>query len=315
MLQSGLRAVVGQTVLYPRREDIAMAHPIQLTPQLWVLPSRAMAYNAGVLTSAGQVLLIDPGPHPDETSSAATVGASLGTLVGMVLTHSHWDHILGPERLPDLPVLAHAHFAAILREHQAATLAMIDRWEQRFGYVRAAPFRLPPQDRILQDGQEIVVGDLTLMFLHIPGHAADQVAIFAPTSGMLWAADTLSNAEIPMVSHSLAAYEETLARLAALPIQVLVPGHGAPTTDRAEIRHRLDADRAYLDELRRRVSRAVGAGAHVAEAVAACATMTFRSPGANAGAHQLNVESVYLELGGNADATQVGWTQHGLIDE
>ena len=292
-----------------------MAQPIPLTPQLWVLPSRAMAYNAGVLTSAGQVWLIDPGPHPDETASASTLAASLGTPVGIVLTHSHWDHILGPERLPDLPVVAHAHFAATLSAHQETTLAMIARWEQRFGYVRAAPFRMPRLHATIQDAQEIVVGDLALTLLHIPGHAADQVAIFAPSSGMLWAADTLSDTEIPLVSHSLSAYEATLARLAALPIQALVPGHGAPTTDRAEIHRRLDADRAYLDDLRRRVARAVSAGAAVAEAVTMCATMTFRSPVANAGAHRLNVESVYLELGGDADATQVGWAQHGLIDE
>jgi glyoxylase-like metal-dependent hydrolase (beta-lactamase superfamily II) len=274
-----------------------------------------MAYNAGVLTNADQVWLIDPGLHPDETASAATLAASLGTPMGMVLTHSHWDHILGPERLPDVPVVAHAHFAATLHAHQEATLAMIARWELRFGYARAAPFRPPRLHAAIQDDQEIVVGDLALTLLHIPGHAADQMAIFAPRSGMLWAADTLSDAEIPMVSHRLAAYEATLARLAALPIQALVPGHGAPTTDRAEIRRRLDADRAYLDELRRRVARAIGAGAAVAETVARCATMTFRSPVANAGAHWLNIESVYLELGGDADATQVGWAQHGLIDE
>ncbi len=50
-----------------------------------------------MLTSAGQVWLLDPGPHPDETTSADTLAVSLGTPVGLVLTHSHWDHILGPE--------------------------------------------------------------------------------------------------------------------------------------------------------------------------------------------------------------------------
>ncbi len=269
-----------------------------------MLPSRALAYNAGVLTSAGQVWLLDPGPHPDESARAATLAVCLGSPVGLVLTHSHWDHILGPERLPALPVYAHVRFAETLTAHQVETLAMIDRWEQRFGYVRAAPFRPPHLAATFQDGQVFVLGDLALTLLHIPGHAADQVAIFVPTSGLLWAADTLSDTEIPLVSHRLDAYELTLARIAALPIQALVPGHGAPTTDRA-----------YLDEVRRRVVRAISAGASVAETVAACATMVFRSPLANAGAHRLNVESVYLEFGGEADATQVGWAQDGLIDE
>ncbi len=35
-----------------------MNQPFQFTPELWVLPSRALAYNAGVLTSA-----LVPAPH------------------------------------------------------------------------------------------------------------------------------------------------------------------------------------------------------------------------------------------------------------
>ncbi|NTU81806.1 MAG: MBL fold metallo-hydrolase [Chloroflexales bacterium] len=292
-----------------------MPQPLQLSPHLWALPSRSMHYNAGVLASAGQAWLIDPGPHPDEVAAAAGLAASLGTPVGIALTHSHWDHILGPERLPDLPAFAHERFAATLAQRQSDTLAMIDRWERRFGYARATPFRPPQLHATAHDGQTLALGDLELRLLHIPGHAADQLAIFEPAAGALWAADTLSDLEIPFVSHSLAAYEATLERLAALPIKALVPGHGAPTADPAAITGRLAADRAYLDDLRRRVTLAIGAGASVTEAVAACATMTMRSPAENAGPHRLNVESAYIELGGQADARQVGWAQEGLIDE
>ncbi len=51
---------------------------------------------------------------------------------------------------------AHVRFAETLIAHQAATLAMLDRWEQRFGYVRAAPFRLPRLAATFQDGQVFV---------------------------------------------------------------------------------------------------------------------------------------------------------------
>ncbi len=286
-----------------------MTTPTRLTDTLWLLPSRAMRYNAGLLASGGQVWLIDPGPHPDETAAAADLAAGLGAIARIVLTHSHWDHILGPERLPGAPTLAHELFAPTLERNSEGTLAMIARWEARHGYhQRAAPFRPPQVDAEARDGDTARLGELELQLIHIPGHAADQLAVFEPASGALWAADTLSDAEIPFVSHSLAAYEAALAKLAALPIRALVPGHGAPSADPAEIRGRLDADRRYLAELRARVAR-------VEEAVAACADLVFREPAENAGPHRLNVESAYIELGGPADPDRVGWSQKGLIDE
>ncbi|HMQ35314.1 MAG TPA: MBL fold metallo-hydrolase, partial [Chloroflexaceae bacterium] len=120
-----------------------MTRPTKLTHHLWRLPSRAMRYNAGLLASGGQVWLIDPGPHPDETAAAADLAAGLGALAGIVLTHSHWDHILGPERLPGAPTLAHELFAPTMARHREGTLAMVARWEERHGYRRAEPFRPP----------------------------------------------------------------------------------------------------------------------------------------------------------------------------
>lgn len=294
-----------------------MNHQIsQLTESLAVLPSRSMHYNAGVFAHGGICVLIDPGPHPDEIEWAASYAAECGLTIGHVLlTHSHWDHILGPERLPGAPVAAHAGFAATLAQNAEGTLAAIARWERRFGYTRGGPFQPPHVDLPLADGARLAVGGLELLAVDIPGHAADQLALFEPQSGALWAADILSNLEIPFVSDSLAAYERTLVRLAALPIRALVPGHGLPTTDAVEIRARIDADQAYLDALRRAVETVVRAGGGVAEAVAACAGMTFREPEENAGPHRLNVESAYIELGGAADPDKVGWAQKGLIDE
>ncbi len=57
------------------------------------------------------------------------------------------------------------------------------------------------------------------------------------------------------------------------------------------------------------MENAISAGQSMAETVATCADMTFRHQGANAEPHRRNVESVYAELGGDADAAQVGWNR------
>jgi hypothetical protein len=91
-------------------------------------------------------------------------------------------------------------------------------------------------------------------------------------------------------------------------VDLLVPGHGNLARDPAEIRRRIDADRAYLADLRKRVEAVVLAGGSVQDATAACADMTFRNPGENAEAHAMNVEQGFLELGGARPAgTRLGW--------
>jgi len=117
----------------------------------------------------------------------------------------------------------------------------------------------------------------------------------------------LSDLEIPFVCDNLVAYEQTIENLSRLDIEVLIPGHGHVTMGLAEIRARIDSDKAYLLELHERVEHAVREGRTVEETLALCSSMHYRFQEENKGPHQLNVESVYLEFGGLADKTKVGW--------
>ncbi len=288
-----------------------MPHPLtRITPTLWVAQSRLYAMNSGLWVSAGAACLIDPGIQMDEMDRVAQAVSAQGVQVtALVLTHSHWDHILGPQRFPGVPVVAHAGYAAALDEAEPRTRRVIARLEAEQGLTRSTPFPLPQPDQTFTQTMTLPVGDLRLRLTHAPGHAADQLTVYDPASGTLWAADMLSDQEIPFVSHSLPAYRATLATLAGWDIQTLVPGHGAPTNDRTAIAARLGEDRAYLDELAGRIGMVVTQGGSLAEAVAACAEIHFRHPAANAQPHRFNIESAYAELGGAADPTQVGWSQ------
>ncbi|MDQ2806262.1 MAG: MBL fold metallo-hydrolase [Chloroflexota bacterium] len=288
-----------------------MPHPLtRITPTLWVAQSRLYAMNSGLWVSAGAACLIDPGIHVDELDRLVQAIATQGVQVtALVLTHSHWDHILGPERFPGVPVVAQAGYRAALREAAPRTRRVIADMEAAQGRTRAKPFAMPQPDQTFMQTTTLPVGDLRLRLTHAPGHAADQLTVYDPASGTLWAADMLSDQEIPFVSHSLPAYRATLATLAGWDIQTLVPGHGAPTGDPATIAARLGEDRAYLDELAGRISMVVTQGGSLAAAVAACAEIHLRHPAANAEPHRFNIESAYAELGGAADPAQVGWSQ------
>jgi glyoxylase-like metal-dependent hydrolase (beta-lactamase superfamily II) len=155
-----------------------------------------------------------------------------------------------------------------------------------------------------------MVGETRVQLFHTPGHARDHLSVYDAESACLWAGDLLSDLEIPFISDRLDAFERTLGMFAGMVIEVLVPGHGNVTRDRAGIARRIEADRSYLSELRTRVEAVVLAGGTVQAAVAACAGMVFRGPVENAEAHVMNVEQAFLECGGSTPADPLlGWAR------
>ena len=122
----------------------------------------------------------------------------------------------------------------------------------------------------------------------------------------------LSDLEIPFVSSSLFAYRSTLAMLAGLEIRSLVPGHGHPTNDPKEIKARLAGDRAYLDRLAEKVGQAVTMRKSLEETIKYCQRIHYRQGIENAGPHRLNVESAFIEAGGDPGGRlDAGWARVG----
>ena len=265
-----------------------------------------MSYNAGVFIRGGQALLVDPGLFPDEIDRIkAHIYEQGASPAGIVLTHSHWDHILGPEYFPGVPVIQQQESLAVPAEVGTYIERQATEWERQSNVRRDMPFLMPEPDRTFAD--ELVLGGLRL--IHTPGHAPEALAAWNEEDGALWAGDMLSDIEIPFVMQSLKAYQATLECLARLDVHVLVPGHGAATKDAAEIRQRFSLDHAYLAELERRVTRAVEQGWSAREALAVCGDMEFRQAESNARPHRLNVETAFLELGGASQPGHEGWNR------
>ena len=284
----------------------------QLTPHLWVVQSRTFFTNSGVIVDAGGACLVDPCMHPDEMEDIACFVQDQHAMPELILlTHGHWDHILGLERFPGVQTIAQVNYLTEVRENESNIRRAISAWEAENGIHRAGSFSIPQPGRTFDGTLEVRVGSLRLHLEHAPGHAWDQFVIYHAETGMLWAADMLSDREIPFVSDNLLSYQRTLDRLSGRDIQVLVPGHGHATTDQQEIQSRLAADIAYLAELSDIVGRAVRQNKTLEETIALCSGMCYRHPTENAGPHRLNVESAYLEFGGAADPDKAGWAQEG----
>ncbi len=282
-----------------------------LTPHLWSAECRALAMNTGIVCAGEHGALIDPALFPDEIDSIAAFCTARGIHVEtVILTHHHWDHVLGAARFAPARVVTQQTYAAQTALELDHTRHGIEQCYASQGITPPSSLDPPIPDQVVDRITGLMVGDLRILVFHTPGHARDHLSIYEAESCSLWAGDLLSDREIPFISDRLDAYEKTLGMLAAMDIRVLIPGHGSITADPGEIHGRIDTDRAYLADLRSRVQRVVAAGGTLCEAAAACADMTLRCPADSRDAHGMNIEQVFAELGGQVPAGEIiGWAR------
>jgi glyoxylase-like metal-dependent hydrolase (beta-lactamase superfamily II) len=216
---------------------------------VWVRQSAWMWTNSIVVRGDDGLVVIDPGIHGAEMAELAEDIGRLGIpVVAGFSTHPHFDHLLWHPALGDVPryaTAANAALAAAARERARVMAAES---------AEDAPLELVALVEPLPDGGGPMPGELIEHHAHAVGHAAVLVA----DRRVLLAADTLSDAFVPIFDprqeDQLAAFEEALDLLeeAAAEVDVIVPGHGAVARG-PEIAARFAADRAFLDAVRRGV--------------------------------------------------------------
>jgi glyoxylase-like metal-dependent hydrolase (beta-lactamase superfamily II) len=283
----------------------------QISPDAWVVQSSLYHTNSGIFLTGRDAVLIDPGVTPAELDALAAFLTARGTIVRtIVLTHAHWDHLLGPVRFPKATVMAHARYLDVVEVHRADLRRQVrsglDEADERASFP-------PAPDVTFHDCLSLTFDALRLEVRFAPGHAPDHSVVYEPGNGVLWAGDMLSDLEVPMPMDTFADYLRTLDALSDRRIDVLVPGHGTPTRDPEEVNRRLDQDRAYLRVMVRCVRAALASGADLASTLDACECVPFAQPDTYPNAHRWNIEQAYLELGGEPlRDSPVGWAQDWL---
>ena len=171
--------------------------------------------------TTGQCVLVDPGfssPALDKAVGEADVRYIL-------LTHSHFDHAGAAEHYRAVTgaqlVCAHAE-AALLRDPALNLSAWFDS---------SAPLALEA-DRLVGEGDTIILGETTLKVMETPGHTAGGCCYYTP--GCLFAGDTLmagSMGRTDFPTGNNRQMMQSLLRLKALPEDTwLYSGHGGEST-------------------------------------------------------------------------------------
>jgi glyoxylase-like metal-dependent hydrolase (beta-lactamase superfamily II) len=221
---------------------------VGLAADVVVVTSAIWQTTCTLVSGGDEAFVIDSPVLPEELEALPAVADQAGfRVVGALITHADWDHVLARFAFPDAPLGCSAESAERLRsgDVQRDLRSFDEQW-----YVeRPSPLTIPAPQTLPVPGH-VDLGTRSLELHPAPGHTSDGLAVWMPWAGVLCAGDYLSPVEIPMIEHSVEEYLATLDRLEPLveAAEWVVPGHGGPI-DAARAAAILREDRAYVQGL------------------------------------------------------------------
>jgi glyoxylase-like metal-dependent hydrolase (beta-lactamase superfamily II) len=192
-------------------------------------PIQANCFIIGCETTlAGAV--IDPGDDADRIlAEVQKAGLRVETIIN---THGHFDHVGGNRKLKEA-----TGAELVIHPLDAPMLAQLDRMAGAFGLNAE---NSPAPDRLVEDGDTVVVGDLHLAVLHTPGHTPGGISLHCDSC--VFVGDTLFQGSIGRTDFPGGDFDTLLnsirSKLFTLDEDTAVyTGHGPETTIGTEKRY------------------------------------------------------------------------------
>ena len=186
------------------------------------LPSGALQANTylAVDEKTNEGFIVDPGGYNEVRDNDVKIKY-------IILTHGHSDHICGVNEhkaeFPDAKIVAYKDEEAMLENPNL---------NQSPGF--GVPYSTKA-DILVSDGDELKVGDVTLKFIHTPGHTEGGMCIYVEEAKALFSGDTLFRQSIGRTDFPGGSYKEIMdsirKKLFLLPDDTNVfPGHMGTTS-------------------------------------------------------------------------------------
>ncbi|MFJ6137303.1 MBL fold metallo-hydrolase [Kitasatospora sp. NPDC092286] len=167
-----------------------------------------------------------------------SLGADPSALRTIVLTHHHEDHTGSAAELAGrwgAEVVAHRLEAPVIRGERPPVLPVLSLFEQEIRDGLPPLPSAPPcaVHREVVDGDVLGFGGGAVV-VHVPGHTDGSIALHLPGPGVLFTGDAVANpggrTMCGVFNTDPVRAAGSLRRLAGLPVETAVFGHGDPIT-------------------------------------------------------------------------------------
>jgi glyoxylase-like metal-dependent hydrolase (beta-lactamase superfamily II) len=205
-----------------------------LPDSLLVLERGWLSSNNVVCLEGENAALVDSGYVTHAAQTVALIERALDgrQLTRLLNTHSHSDHIGGNAAVTEAfgcRVIVPSGIDSMIAEWDEEALLLSPLGQS------AARFR---HEETIADGDQIELGGLVWRAIAVPGHDMDALAFYNTEQRILISGDALWRNGFGVIFSELLGHPDdagglkatraTLDLLARLPIDVVIPGHGAP---------------------------------------------------------------------------------------
>ncbi|MCB2042004.1 MAG: MBL fold metallo-hydrolase [Burkholderiaceae bacterium] len=238
--------VLGMAAIVPGMAQAAAAvKAVEVAENVWMVQGEAAlgsSANRNFISNAGFVVTEEGVVVVDALGSPALANELIAEIRRItpqpiryvVVTHFHADHIYGLQafKAAGAQILGHPSGREYLFSETAKLRLEASR--QDLAPWIDAQTQLLGADRWLTDAQtELRLGSYLFQIRHVgPSHTPEDLVVFVPKAGVLFAGDLVFRGRIPFVGQADSRqWIASLGGLIAFAPRVMIPGHGGVSTD------------------------------------------------------------------------------------
>jgi len=283
----------------------------------YLQPDGSWGYsNAGLVVDGGEALLVDTLfdlPLTREMLAAMRAAEPAASHIGTVVnTHSNGDHCNGNELVADAEIIASKAAAEEMAEETPESMAQYKKAAANLGelgefFLRCfEPFEFEgitktPPTTTFEDELTRQVGDKRVELIGVgPAHTRGDVLVYVPGDRTVFTGDILFIDGHPILwAGPVQNWIDACARIEAMDVETVVPGHG-PVTDKRGAA----AVREYLEYVAAEARARYDAGMDAVEAARDIALSDYDS-WIDAERIVVNVTTLYREFSGDTTPPQI----------
>ncbi|MFC1868121.1 MBL fold metallo-hydrolase [Thermodesulfobacteriota bacterium] len=186
------------------------------------------ACNLGLITTNEGNILIDTPECPTDVLKYRDEVGKKGDIRYLINTEDHPDHAYSSRFFPGI-LITHQ------KTRETLANAKTDMFVKRMGELDPEgmrymeDFSLRLADITFRKDLDLFLGGLTLKLFHLPGHSEGGIGVYIPEEKVVFTSDIVFHRKKTFMHEAdPSKWLESLKRIGALDVDIIVPGHGEP---------------------------------------------------------------------------------------